>query len=308
MPITPLFDEEAPIPLLKEPVEPRPLFNPEPGESTRSAQGESTWATPLFQGDLPVPQVRIDPITLPPPTPPRLPPLNRPSVPEAGPAFVNELDPLAEKTWRDMCGRFPNAPVSQQTHWRSKLQGLFPLSAQSLQTLGRRATERMPTVMGEVAKIGELLARVEPAKTLGRIGADAQAAQLSAGKKSLFSRMELVIRHFDPQQADQELVGLAIALNGLQKRIQPVRDLLLAVDETLHEDLPLIEALVDLSRSSALAASVIRRQEMLLASAQQLQMAQQQLQNLENQIAASTQSLEELRTVTLPALGFVQSL
>ena len=77
---------------------------------------------------------------------------------------------------------------------------------------------------------------------------------------------------------------------------------------TLDEDLPLVSSVAALAQTSSLGALATRRQEMMQALHQQLAMALMQLDQIAKQIAESLQSLDELRTVTLPALGFLQSL
>ncbi len=307
-----------------EVLSPRPLFDDAPAKpslppSTAAADG----VAPLFLdegGTETPPAPRFDPAgplfspalpaakRTPSPTPTESEPrfsAASPSV-QASVPFQEDIDPLAEKTWAALVQQFPSATDSTRVHWRAKLRTLFPLTAESLNSVGQTATERMPMVMAEVSRLGEALSVLEPAKVLNRITEQARAAHQASG--GLRARMEALLHTFRPEDADRTLTQLQAQLVALQSRIGPVRDLVGDLMTALDDDLPLVSALASLAQASALGALATRRQEMLQALHQQLAMAKMQLEQLSKQIAESLQSLDELRTVTLPALGFLQSL
>lgn len=315
----PLFDDSALEPAT---VPVRPLFEGASGSVVLSQNKAEPAIVPLFEND-PVPAATQRGVGLfsstPAPSlvaqlaspilpPTELPPLQAPKPIVAAPAFAADLDPLAEKAWHMLLQQYPHASDSSKAHWRARLQALFPLSADRLSLIGKSAVERMPFVMTEVAQSGEKLSRLEPAKVLARIGDSAQAAASGKSRSGLLSRMETLLHTFNPETAHQELILLQSQLQGLSNRLSPVRDLVQEVLAVLADDMPLIALLADLAKSSPIGSLVVRRQEMLQASQQQLQMALKQLELLNQQVANALQSNDELRTVTLPALGFVRSL
>lgn len=274
-PVPPLFSSENIAPLL-----PLTPSHPEPAPAD---------AQPLFQpapmAPLPKPQLQVV----------------QPTV-----AFQEEMDPLAEKVWQSLVQQFPSASESSKIHWRAKLRTLFPLTAESLNSVGQSAAERMPMVMNEVSRLGRLLADLEPAAVLGRITEQARAAHQAAS--GLRAKFEALLHTFHPEEAHQTLLQMQAQLTALRKGVGPVRDLVSDLSVTLDEDLPLVSSVAALAQTSSLGALATRRQEMMQALHQQLAMALMQLDQIAKQIAESLQSLDELRTVTLPALGFLQSL
>ena len=313
---TPLFSESAPkAPPVPEVQVPNPLFATPDLSAPPAAPSDPSalpTASPLSFPERPLPAAKEKTA----PTMPVLPATDlteppRSTVPvQPTTAFAQPEDPLAEKAMDLLLSAYPQASASQKAHWKAVLAKLFPLTADGIATLGQSAVRHAPQVLQEIARETKTFANLNIAAKVQKIADEAKASQQrpKKGLGGLLSKVEGAIHPFDEQHAQVEIIGLASALQGMSGRSRPVRELAQTVLEQLQDDLPILVALQQMAQGTSSEPWVSRRQDLLLASVQQLRMAQQQIENLENQIQAARASLDELRTITLPALGFLTAI
>ena len=228
------------------------------------------------------------------------------------PAFGDDLDPLAGRAWAMLRQRCPQAADSQKLHWKGLLRQIFPLSMDSLQRLGGVGLRHAPHVLQEIGRDTQCFAELSPAQTVQAVAEQArEASGLSrkpGGIGGLLSKVESALNRFDPAAAQGRLIALHSGVRAIAGRMQATRELAQSTLDAIADDLPVMDVLLEIARGSPSETWIVRRQELLLTSAQQMQMALRQIANLEAQCASALQSIDELRTVTLPALGFLQSI
>lgn len=294
-----------------------PLFGPAEAGSARPEQPAASeesgkLGNPLFAdaGLLAVPPqpVAHSPAPVMPPNPLQGPPK---VAANPAPAFGESLDPLADRAWKRLLETQPGACASRMVHWKSLLGRLFPLRMKTLGDIGGPGLRHAPRVLNEIAQDTQMFAQMAAAETMWRIAAEAQAAAGHGARKGLsglLSRVESTLHGFDPAATQARMIAMDAGLQGILGRLGPAQNFAQSTLEAITGDLPVLDVLAELSRGSPSEALVTRHREMLLTSVQQLRMALQQIDNLGNQCNSAIQSLNALRTVTLPALGFLSAI
>lgn len=316
--VNPLFSSAEEPPVCNPPgTNHQPLFaEPKPDHPPVAASSPAPKPEPLLPPDplvappkTPVTNT-VPPVAAIPPEPLTAPPVHQ--EPKANAAFGDDLDPLAGRAWKILQEKYPQATDSQRLHWKGMLRQLFPLTMDTIQQIGGPGLRHAPHVLEEIANDTRRFAELSPAQTIQGIADQAREAagqgKKSGGLSGLLSKVESAFSHFDATTANGRMIALRAAIHAISGRMQPTKELAQTTLDAITDDLPVLSALLELSKGSPSEAWVVRRQELLLTSAQQMKMAIQQAEHLENQCNSAIQSVDELRTVTLPALGFLQTM
>jgi len=116
------------------------------------------------------------------------------------------------------------------------------------------------------------------------------------------------VRHFDPASAQNTLMRLYGGVQSIHGRLAGIGDLAQETLAAIQMDVMVMGVIATMAENTPLAPQVQRRHDLLLTTGQELQLAQKQLEALKKQTESALMQIEEVRTVTLPSLGFLASI
>ncbi|MGH7102365.1 MAG: hypothetical protein ACREFJ_08200 [Acetobacteraceae bacterium] len=199
---------------------------------------------------------------------------------------------------------FPEVMKTSGHAIRAALVSVMPVTFDSFANFGQGHLARIAELVRQVSAMTEDMHRIDAAQQIQGIAAEADQAK---GKTSLLDRMG-IHKHFDPAEAGQQIEAIRNALSTSLYKIRKA-----AVDfERAMIPLDVAAAvsriLADMTAESGIHALVARRAELFIASAAEAGMAKKQIENLQKLAEEGILQCDELKNVTLPAVGFRRSL
>lgn len=199
---------------------------------------------------------------------------------------------------------FPEVMKASGHAIRDALVSVMPVTFESFANFGRDHPARIAELVRQVSAMTEDMKRIDASEQLRGIVADAEQAK---GKPSLFDRMG-IHKHFDPAEAGQQIEVIRDALGTELYKIRKA-----AVDFEramipLEVAVAVSRILAEMTAETEIHALVARRAELFTASAAEAGMAKKQTENLRKLAEEGILQCDELKNVTLPAVGFRRSL
>jgi hypothetical protein len=256
------------------------------------------------------------------PTPaPTLFPMNdAPAVPQRTPSsapqpqelFQEPEDPLVHKALQHAQEQYPDVFESKKRAFKARFETLLPLDFDRVGAFGAETLPHVQVVMREVSESSQNLSALSVSSVIQEI---TTAARDAAGKSvtphglgGLLKRVEQSVRHFDPESAQNTLMRLYGGVQSIHGRLAGIGDLAQETLAAIQMDVMVMGVIATMAENTPLAPQVQRRHDLLLTTGQELQLAQKQLEALKKQTENALMQIEEVRTVTLPSLGFLASI
>lgn len=199
---------------------------------------------------------------------------------------------------------FPEIMKTSGQAIHNALSSLMPVTFDTFANFGADHLARVAELVGRVSTMTDDLHRIDAAGQIRGIVADADQAK---GKLSLLDRVG-IRKHFDPAAAGEQIAGIRSTLAAELYKIRKA-----AVDFEramipLNVAMAVSSILADLTEEGDIHTLVARRAELFSASAAEAGMAKKQIENLQKLAQEGILQCDELKAVTLPAMGFRQSL
>ncbi|MGH7082719.1 MAG: hypothetical protein ACREFV_09660 [Acetobacteraceae bacterium] len=198
---------------------------------------------------------------------------------------------------------FPEVMKASGHAIRDALVSVMPVTFDSFANFGADHLARIAELVRQVSAMTEDLHRIDAAQQIRGIVAEADQAN---GKTSLLDRMG-IHRRFDPAEASAQIDAVRNALSAeLYKILKAAVDFERAMIP-LNVVVAVSGILSDMTAESGIHALVARKAELFTSSAAEAGMAKKQIENLQKLAQESILQCDELKNVTLPAVGFRRS-
>lgn len=199
---------------------------------------------------------------------------------------------------------FPEAMKASGHAIREALVSVMPVTFDSFSNFGADHLARIAELVRQVSAMTEEMHRIDAGQQIRGIVAEAKEAK---GTPSLLDRMG-IHKHFDPAEAGAQIDGIRNALRTeLYKILKADVDFERALIP-LKVAVAVSGILADLTAESGIHALVARKAELFTASAAEAGVAKKQIGNLQKLAEEGILQCDELKNVTLPAVGFRRSL
>jgi len=187
---------------------------------------------------------------------------------------------------------------------RNALSSVMPVRFDTFANFGTDHLTRVAELVGRVSAMTDDLHGIDAAEQIRGIIAEANQAK---GKMSLLDRVG-IHRHFDPAAAGEQIDRIRSALTAeLYKILKVAVDFERAMIP-LNVAMAVTGILADMTEEGDIRTLVARRAELFTASAAEANMAKKQIENLQRLAQEGILQCDELKAVTLPAMGFRRSL
>ncbi|MCX4161760.1 MULTISPECIES: hypothetical protein [Paraburkholderia] len=316
----PLFDEEEPLkpePLFGDTgsatVTPLPLEFPDapaaaPQSSTQpqTSQAPQVAALDLSGTPDPAPARSFAPdlaLDLGPDTPTPAPVTASPMTATASAAIPIDEHPSIAQAMVRGTEKFPDVMRDYGYLVRNNLNRIVPLDFRTLTDFGSDTLSRAADLIGQVVKVSQ---------SLHDLGAEDLIKDIldragNAGKHK--SMLNLLVSHtFDPQAAMLQLTDIAQAIRQSLTQVDTIDDLLSRVRMTLTVETATIGIVDDMADRGTMGDMLARKASAMTTSLQEVDMAIRQAANIRRQAEEWVMRCDEVRTLTLPAMGFRSSL
>ena len=275
-------------------------------------------AAPLPLDDLPTaPQAIlktiIQPVTLA-PAAATAPQRSVTSTPQPQEVFQEPEDPLVHKALQHAQEKYPDVFERKKRILKARFETLLPLDFDKISAFSAGTLPHVQVVLREVSESSQNLSALSVSTTIQEITTAARdaAARVNAGGHSsshgiggLLKRVESAVRHFDPGAAQNTLMRLYGGVKSIHSHLGGIGDLAQETLAAIQMDVMVMGVIAYMAENTAFAQQAQRRHDLLLTTGQELQLAQKQLEALKAQTENALMQIEEVRTVTLPSLGFL---
>jgi hypothetical protein len=225
----------------------------------------------------------------------------QPAASQPGVAMAIDESPAVAQAMRQGLEKFPQVMSTLAYLVRNDLNEILPVEFQKVAEYGSDTLTRAADLIAQVARLGPDLHEIDAENLLRTIVEHANGEH----KKSVFG---LLAHSFDAQATSSQLAAIAQAIRSKLAHADELADLLTRVHTTLIAKTTAIDIVSDMAELSQLGDVVTRKATALSASRQQIQLAIQQVGNLRKQAEEWIMRADEIRTLTLPAMGFLGSL
>lgn len=199
---------------------------------------------------------------------------------------------------------FPDLMKASGPAIRKALLSVVPVTFETIADFGADPLARIAALVGEVSTASEDLRRIDAAKEVRDIVSEA-----SRGKaKTLLLDAIGAGEPFDPVSADTRIDGTRGALVTERYKIRKMSVDLDRAMLPLDVAIGVLRILSEMATRDDLKTIIRRRADLFSASATEVAMAKKQLENLQKLAEEGIAQCDELKTVTLPALGFRRGL
>ena len=226
----------------------------------------------------------------------------QPAAAQPSVAMAMDESPAIAQAMRRGMEKFPGVMGTLAYLVRNDLNEILPVEFQKVSEYGSDTLTRAADLIAQVARLGQDLHEIDAENLLTTIVEHANGEH----KKSVFGL--LTAHSFDPQAASSQLAAIAQAIRSKLAHADGLADLLTRVQTTLIAKTTAIDIVSDMAELSQLGDIVTRKATALSASRQQIKLAIQQIGNLRKQAEEWIMRADEIRTLTLPAMGFLGSL
>ena len=275
-------------------------------------------AAPLPLDDLPtapqaIPKTIIQPVTLA-PAAATAPQGTVTSTPQPQELFQEPEDPLVHKALQHAQEKYPDVFERKKRMLKARFETLLPLDFDKISAFSAGTLPHVQVVLREVSESSQNLSALSVSTAIQEITTAARdaAARANAGGHSsshgiggLLKRVESAVRHFDPDAAQNTLMRLHGGVKSIHSRLSGIGDLAQETLAAIQMDVMVMGVIAYMAENTAFGQQAQRRHDLLLTTGQELQLAQKQLEALKAQTENALMQIEEVRTVTLPSLGFL---
>lgn len=199
---------------------------------------------------------------------------------------------------------FPDIMKSTGHAIRNALASVMPLTFESLSNFGMDELARVADLVGQVSTMTDDLHKIDAAEQIRGIVADAERAN---AKPSLLDRVG-IHSQFDLEAANAQIDAIRRRLSAELYKIRKASVDIERVMIPLNAAISVTRILADGAGQSELARVIERRASLFASSSAEVDIAKKQLENLRKLAEEGILQCDELKTVTLPAMGFRQSL
>ena len=298
-----LFPSEAESPgsMAERSAQPAPLFPEETADrlvATPSARVEPQ--TPLVSAPLPMDDA------------PTVPQRTVTAVPQPQELFEEPEDPLVHKAMRHAQERYPDVFQNRKRVLKARFEALLPLDFDRIGAFGAETMPHVQVVMREVSQSSQNFSALSVSAVIQEIttaARDAAGGSITPhGIAGLLKRVERSVKPFDPESAQNTLMRLYGGVKSIHGRLSSTGDLARETLEAIRTDILVMGVVATMAENTAFSQPAQRRHDLLLTTGQELELAQKQMEALKSQTENALMQIEEVRTVTLPSLGFLAAI
>ena len=231
------------------------------------------------------------------------------STPQPQEVFQESEDPLVHKALQHAQEKYPDGFERNKRMFKGRFESLLPLDFDRISAFSAGTLPHVQVVLREVSESSQNLsalsvsAVIQEITTMARDAAGGSAS--SHGLGGLLKRVEQSVRRFDPDAAQNTLMRLYGGVKSIHSRLSGIGELAQETLAAIQMDVMVMGVIAYMAESTAFAQQSQRRHELLLITGQELQLAQKQLEALRAQTENALLQIDEVRTVTLPSLGFL---
>jgi hypothetical protein len=231
------------------------------------------------------------------------------SAPQPQEIFQEPEDPLVHKALQHAQEKYPDGFEHRKRMLKARFETLLPLDFDRISAFSAGTLPHVQVVMREVSESSQNLSAISVSTAIQEITTTARDAAggstTSHGFGGLLKRVEQSVRRFDPDAAQNTLMRLYGGVKSIHSRLAGIGDLAQETLAAIQMDVMVMGVIAYMAESTAFAQQAQRRHDLLLTTGQELQLAQKQLEALKAQTENALMQIEEVRTVTLPSLGFL---
>ncbi len=231
------------------------------------------------------------------------------SVPQPQEIFQEPEDPLVHKAMQHAQEKYPCGFEHRERMLKARFETLLPLDFDRISAFSAGTLPHVQVVLREVSESSQNLSALSVSTAIQEITTAARdvagGSSVSHGLGGLLKRVEQSVRRFDPDAAQNILMRLYGGVKSIHNRLSGIGDLAQETLVAIQMDVMVIGVIAYMAEGTAFAQQSQRRHDLLLITGQELQLAQKQLEALKAQTENALMQIEEVRTVTLPSLGFL---
>ena len=231
------------------------------------------------------------------------------NTPQPQEVFQEPEDPLVHKAMQHAMEKYPDSYERGKRMLKMRFESLLPLDFDRIGAFSAGTLPHVQVVLREVSESSQNLSAISVSTAIQDITTAAREAaggsSPSHGLGGLLKRVEQSVRHFDPDAAQNTLMRLYGGVKSIHSRLSGIGELAQETLAAIQIDVMVMGVIAYMAESTAFAQQSQRRHNLLLITGQELQLAQKQLEALKAQTENALMQIEEVRTVTLPSLGFL---
>jgi hypothetical protein len=240
------------------------------------------------------PTVQIGPLDLPAQK------ITEPPPPIAASALdVNEHPGVAQALRRGE-ETFPEIMQNSGFLVRNALNRLLPISFKTVEGFGVETLNRAAGLVDRITEAVEKIHEVRAAELLAEIVAQADPTR----HHSLLERLSQTLAPFDSAAASLQIDAIRSALLQRLQAVDTLVEEMSRLRDTLSVDVATIGILSSMTDHADIGALVVRRGELFAVSLKEVDMALTQGRLVQKQVQEWVLRCDEVKTATLPALGF----
>ncbi|MGH7120634.1 MAG: hypothetical protein ACREFP_16875 [Acetobacteraceae bacterium] len=187
---------------------------------------------------------------------------------------------------------------------RNALSSVMPVTFDTIANFGTSHLARVAELVGQVSAMTDDLHRIDAG---GQVRAMIAQADQTKAKPSLLDRVG-VHKHFDLAAADEQIGTIRNALTAELYKILKASVDFERAEIPLHVAVAVTGILADITDKTDIGALIARKADLFTASVAEVEMAKKQIENLRMLAEEGILQCDELKSVTLPAMGFQRSL
>jgi hypothetical protein len=234
------------------------------------------------------------------------------SAPQPQEIFHEPEDPLIHKALQHAHEKYPDVFESKKRVFKARFETLLPLDFDRIGAFGAETLPHVQVVMREVSESSQNFSALSVSAVIQEITTAARDAAGGSftphGLGGLLKRVEQSVRHFDPESAQNTLMRLYGGVKSIHSRLVGIGDLAQETLAAIQIDVMVMSVISYMAENTTFSQQAQRRHDMLLTTGQELQLAQKQMEALKTQTENALMQIEEVRTVTLPSLGFLAAI
>ena len=189
---------------------------------------------------------------------------------------------------------------------RNSLNQLLPLDFDKLSVFGGATLQRVASLIGELTELNARLHEIDAERIIAHV---VDAARAHAARRRQTSILGLLgeLVPFDATAAEIQVTAVHQALLRRLEQVASISDAMLRLRATLVVEVTTLAILDDMSDHGAMGDQLARRSLLFTTSLQEVATACSQIESLKKQLQDWTMRCDEVRTITLPALGYTGS-
>jgi hypothetical protein len=218
--------------------------------------------------------------------------------------FVMDEHPSIAAAMKRGEEQFPDIMKKSGFLVRNNLNALVPVTFDTLSSHGSATLTRAAGLVDKIAAATKAVHEVGAAEQIQGI---VDHADRTKQKKSLLGLIGSM-KPFDPAAANAHLTAIKEALRIKLRVVDELRQDMERIKDSLTVEVTTMAILSGMTDHADIGGLVVRRANLFNVSFQEVNMALTQVANIETSVREWVMRCDEVKTVTLPALGFRASL